>query len=40
MLGHSSAAMTLDVYADLDAVSDALDQAVSLTSVGKMWARP
>lgn len=45
MLGHSSAAMTLDVYADLfdgdlDAVSDALDQAVSRASVGKMWARP
>lgn len=45
MLGHSSAAMTLDVYADLfdgdlDAVSDALDHAVSLASVGKMWAGP
>lgn len=45
MLGHSSAAMTLDVYADLfdgdlDAVSDALDHAVSLASVGKMWASP
>ncbi|WP_299166979.1 tyrosine-type recombinase/integrase [uncultured Arthrobacter sp.] len=43
MLGHSSAAMTLDIYADLfdedlNAVSDALDQAVSLSSVGKMWA--
>ncbi|MGC7152983.1 tyrosine-type recombinase/integrase [Paenarthrobacter ureafaciens] len=43
MLGHSSAAMTLDVYADLfdgdlDAVSDALDNAVSQASVGKMWA--
>lgn len=43
MLGHSSAAMTLDVYADpfdgdLDSVSDALDNAVSLASVGKMWA--
>lgn len=40
MLGHSSAAMTLDVYADLfdgdlDAVSDALDQAVSMAIVGK-----
>lgn len=40
MLGHSSAAMTLDTYADLfdgdlDAVSDALDNAVSLASVGK-----
>ena len=43
MLGHSSAAMTLDTYADLfdgdlDAVSDALDHAVSLASVGKVWA--
>jgi integrase len=43
MLGHSSAAMTLDTYADLfdgdlDCVSDALDHAVSLASVGKMWA--
>ncbi|GAA4047605.1 site-specific integrase [Arthrobacter methylotrophus] len=43
MLGHSSAAMTLDTYADLfdgdlDSVSDALDHAVSLASVGKMWA--
>lgn len=43
MLGHSSAAMTLDVYADLfdrdlDAVADALDQAVSRSGVGKMWA--
>ncbi|VXC38858.1 Site-specific integrase [Arthrobacter sp. 9AX] len=45
MLGHSSAAMTLDVYADLfdgdlDAVSDALDHAVSAANVGKMWASP
>lgn len=44
MLGHSSAATTLDTYADLfdgdlDAVSDALDNAVSLASVGKMWTR-
>lgn len=43
MLGHSSAAMTLDTYADLfdddlDAVADALHKAVSLSSVGKMWA--
>ena len=43
MLGHSSAAMTLDVYADLfdgdlDSVSDALDHAVSQASVGKVWA--
>jgi integrase len=39
MLGHASAAMTLDVYADLfdddlTAVADKLD-----ASVGKMWAR-
>jgi integrase len=44
MLGHSSAAMTLDVYADLfdddlDAVAVALDQAASAAGVGKMWAR-
>jgi integrase len=43
MLGHSSAAMTLDIYADLfdddlDAVATALDLAVSQASVGKMWA--
>lgn len=43
MLGHASAAMTLDVYADLfdrdlDSVADALDQAVSGSSVGRMWA--
>ncbi|WP_458107454.1 tyrosine-type recombinase/integrase [Arthrobacter sp. R3-55] len=41
VLGHSSAAMTLDVYADLfdgdlDSVSDALDHAVSLAGVPKM----
>ena len=35
--------MTLDVYADLfdrdlDSVADALDQAVSGSSVGRMWA--
>ena len=40
MLGHKSAAMTLDVYADLfdddlTAVADRLD-----VSVGKMWAKP
>jgi integrase len=39
MLGHASAAMTLDVYADLfdddfTAVADRLHE-----SVGKMWAR-
>ncbi len=44
MLGHSSAAMTLDIYADLfdedlNAVADALDHAVSAASVGKLWAR-
>lgn len=44
MLGHASAAMTLDTYAelfddDLDAVGSALDQARSAASVGKMWAR-
>lgn len=43
MLGHASAAMTLDVYADLfdddlDAVSDALDHAARNSSVGKVWA--
>ncbi|WP_246528063.1 tyrosine-type recombinase/integrase [Pseudarthrobacter albicanus] len=41
MLGHSSAAMTLDIYADLfdddlDRVADALDQAVSQAGVLKM----
>jgi integrase len=43
MLGHASAAMTLDTYADLfdddlDAVSDALDQARAAAIVGKVWA--
>jgi integrase len=42
MLGHASAAMTLDVYADLfdddlDAVATRLDQALMLSSVAKMW---
>jgi len=42
MLGHASAAMTLDVYADLfdddlDAVSTALDDARSAAVVGDMW---
>jgi integrase len=41
MLGHSSAAMTPDVYADLfdgdlDSVSDALDHVVSLANAPKM----
>ena len=45
MLGHASAAMTLDIYADLfdddlEAVATALDKARSRESVGKMWARP
>jgi hypothetical protein len=45
MLGHASAAMTLDVYSDLfdddlDAVADALDQRARNTSVVKMWANP
>ena len=42
-LGHASAAMTLDVYADLfdddlDAVGEAVN-AMLLENVGKMWAR-
>jgi len=44
MLGHASAAMTLDIYADLfdddlEAVATALDHAHSRENVGKMWAR-
>lgn len=44
MLGHASAAMTLDIYADLfdddlEAVATALDHARARESVGKMWAR-
>lgn len=44
MLGHASAAMTLDVYADLfsddlDAVAVALDTAASPSSVAKAWPR-
>lgn len=43
MLGHASAAMTLDVYADLfdddlEAVATSLDHAFSQTSVGRTWA--
>jgi integrase len=43
MLGHASAAMTLDVYSnlfddDLDAVASGLDHAARQTNVGKMWA--
>ena len=45
MLGHASAAMTLDVYSDLfdddlDAVADRLDQAVSASSVSKLRPAP
>lgn len=44
MLGHKSAAMTLDTYADLfdddlDAVAARLDEAASHSNVGKMWAK-
>lgn len=43
MLGHKSAAMTLDVYADLfdddlDGVSTRLDEARSASDVGRLWA--
>jgi integrase len=43
MLGHKSAAMTLDVYSDLfdddlDAVGVALNEASAAAIVGKMWA--
>ena len=43
-LGHSSAAMTLDIYADLfdeelDAVADALDAVVSQLDVAKVLPR-
>jgi integrase len=43
MLGHASAAMTLDVYSDLfdddlDSVGVALSAAATPGSVGKMWA--
>lgn len=43
MLGHASATMTLDTYADLfeddlDAVAEALDAASIPQSVGNMWA--
>ncbi|MGN6218734.1 MAG: tyrosine-type recombinase/integrase [Microbacterium sp.] len=45
MLGHASAAMTLDVYADLfpedlTSVSIALDRAARDSFVGKPWAKP
>ncbi|KQO63758.1 hypothetical protein ASF23_05955 [Curtobacterium sp. Leaf261] len=43
MLGHASAAMTLDVYSDLfdddlDTVAVALDDARSRAIVGGVWA--
>lgn len=42
-LGHASAAMTLDVYAnlfddDLDAMSAAMPDLLLRENVGKMWA--
>jgi hypothetical protein len=42
MLGHASAAMTLDVYAglfsdDLDAVARRLHEAVTARNVVQMW---
>ena len=45
MLGHASAAMTLDVYADLfdddlDSVATVLDQKATAAGVGKVWAKP
>ncbi|MFJ3383606.1 tyrosine-type recombinase/integrase [Curtobacterium sp. NPDC090221] len=43
ILGHASAARTLDVYADLfdddlDALADGLDQAARISVVGRAWA--
>lgn len=43
MLGHASAAMTLDTYADLfdddlDAVAERLASAARDAGVGKVWA--
>lgn len=43
MLGHKSAAMTLDVYADLfdddlDAVAEGLNRGAAAANVGKLWA--
>ena len=42
MLGHKSAAMTLDTYSDLfpddlDAVAALLDEAVRAQGVGHLW---
>ena len=44
MLGHASAAMTLDTYADLfddvlDAVAGRMQDAAALASSGKAWAK-
>lgn len=44
MLGHASAAMTLDIYSDLfdsdlEALGDRLDEVIAPLSVGKMWAK-
>ncbi|MCW2165104.1 Site-specific recombinase XerD [Microbacterium hydrothermale] len=44
MLGHASAAETLDTYADLfpddlEAVAERMDEATRAASVGKAWAR-
>jgi integrase len=44
MLGHASAAMTLDTYADLfdtdlDAVGEALDRARTQSVVGEVWGK-
>ena len=44
MLGHASASMTLDTYADLfdddlDAVAVALNHQALNSDVGKMWAK-
>ena len=43
-LGHASAAMTLDTYADLfdddlDLVGDAMNRMLLEKNVGKMWAK-
>jgi hypothetical protein len=45
MLGHASATMTLDVYADLfdddlDAIGDALSRLGAPEVVGEVWANP
>lgn len=45
MLGHASAAMTLDVYTDLfdddlDSVATVLDQKATAAGVGRVWANP